>query len=67
MNRSATVAVGKDTIVNLAKVGPSKLQVKRKYKFVGEGRINLWFVGTGYCLNAICSETMETGEVPHVC
>lgn len=42
--RSATVSVVKDTIVNLANIGASELQVKRKHKVRGEGRINWWFV-----------------------
>ena len=42
--RSATVSVVKDTIVNLAKIGTNELQVKRKYKFKGEGKVNWWFV-----------------------
>ena len=42
--RSATVSVVKDTIVNLANIGANELQVKRKYKVRGEGRINWWIV-----------------------
>ena len=36
--------VVKDTIVNFVKIGTNELQVKRKQKFKGEGRINWWFV-----------------------
>ena len=42
--RSTTVSVVKDAIVNPANIGANELQVERKYRVIGEGRIRWWFV-----------------------
>ena len=42
--RSTTVSVVKDAIVDLANIEANELQVKRKYRVIGEGRTRWWFV-----------------------